>query len=124
MPKHKEMDDETWKIMVSYCGGDPYEPRLEYVEVFRESGWKTWSAETFVKMISDALKKIPDAYREAAKFEFVPGDSETFGYMSIGYNGPTSSAEIGRRVSKAADYARAKLAEERATYEFLKNKYG
>jgi hypothetical protein len=116
-----EYDEETLRLMISYCGRDPRIPRAISIDVFSFCSSETWTLSEFQEILLSAIDEIPLQYRTTAKIEFDSGYYDEYGgSFELSYTRPQNDAEIEADVNRAYVYARDRLNQEYREYTYLK----
>lgn len=117
-----EVTAEMHAAMARYCGGDPRVPREVSVEAMDEREGD-WTLAEFQQLIADAVAKIPEEARAAARVELERGYEEST-HLKITYRRMNTPEEVSGRIKRALEYVVSNMNSERATYERLKEKFG
>jgi hypothetical protein len=118
-----ENDPEGYRLARGYAGHDFDKPRMVQHELLT-SYTDEWTLDEFQKLIADLGQQIPPQYRDTAKvFMYDPGYDGPQS-LRIEYTGPETPDMVADRVRRCEEYVANKRAEERATFERLKAKFG
>lgn len=118
----EEFDAETRKLMAAYAGHDFDKPRRVIAEAFSEWSSERWSLSDFRALVDKAVAEAGSSLEEAEVLLVGDGYDEGVS-LKITYPRMETDEEVATRVRRAYIYAHNKQAEERATFERLKQKY-
>ena len=114
-------EEEMWRIASRYCGGDPRLPRMVRVSVLSLFPWSNeWTPAEFLAEVSDAVAQIPPDAQNAK----VDWDGDESPWLSMTFDRIETADEVTDRIGRALAYACEAMAEDRATYDRLRRKFG
>jgi hypothetical protein len=114
--------DELERRAVAYAGKDFREARTVTVRPFSHYGDEEWKALDFLKMVGEAISKIPPGAISSAKVCLEEFDSG--GYkLELIYQRLETPEEVQHRIDTALRHAHLGVRNERQEYLRLKAKY-
>jgi hypothetical protein len=108
--------DDTWPVTVTLADAEQY-----------DDGFPPSSAMEFMAWLKGHLDSIPEEFRASAELEIDSNsgyEDSHYAHVVLSYQRPATAEEIAARVDKRARRAAEALAQEKAAYEALKQKYG